>query len=206
MKVKKYSFKPAALAIVAGMALLSLSVEAQQIRSEISVQGTGFFTKDSNGNGIKNTATETGGLLAGYRYNITRWLAAEANYGYDRNTQGYIGSTSGRVQSYIHQITGSAVVKLPGFARVQPYALAGGGGLIFDPTGNAGGTFAGATSEPRGTFLYGGGADYAFTRHLSLRVEYRGYVYKSPSFNLASHKTDAWTHIAQPSAGIVYRF
>jgi hypothetical protein len=145
MKVKKYSFKPAALAIVACMALLSLSAEAQEVRSEISVQGTGFFTKDSNGNGIENKATETGGLLIGYRYNITRWLAPEANYGYDRNTQGYIGSTSGRAQSNNHQITGSAVVKLPGFARIQPYALAGGGGLIFDPTGNAGGTFAGAT-------------------------------------------------------------
>jgi opacity protein-like surface antigen len=206
MKVKKYSFKPAALAIVACIALLSLRAVAQEVRSEVSVQGTGFFTKDSNGNGIENKAKETGGLLIGYRYNITRWLAAEANYGYDRNTQSYIGSTSGRIQSNIHQITGSAVVKLPGFARIQPYALAGGGGLIFDPTDNAGGTFAGATSEARGAFLYGGGADYAFTRHLSLRAEYRGFVYKSPSFNLASLKTDAWTHIAQPSAGIVYRF
>ena len=198
--------KSAALATVACIALLSLSTVAQEVRSEISVQGTGFFTKDGNGNGIENKATETGGLLIGYRYNMTRWLAAEANYGYDRNTQDYIGSTSGRIQSNIHQITGSAVVKLPGFARIQPYALAGGGGLIFDPTDNAGGTFAGATLEARGAFVYGGGADYAFTRHLSLRAEYRGFVYKSPSFNLASFKTDAWTHIAQPSAGIVYRF
>jgi hypothetical protein len=40
------------------------------------------------------------------------------------------------------------VVKLPSFARLQPYALAGGGALVFDPTGNAGGNnFAGATTE-----------------------------------------------------------
>src|SRR6266704_902912 len=96
MKVKKYSVKPAARAIVACIALLSLRAVAQEVRSEVSVQGTGFFTKDSNGNGIKNKATETGGLLIGYRYNITRWLAAEANYGYDRNTQSYIGS-EGRI-------------------------------------------------------------------------------------------------------------
>jgi opacity protein-like surface antigen len=206
MKVKKYSVKLASLAIVGCIALLPLRAVAQEVRSEVSVQGTGFFTKDSNGNGIKNKATETGGLLIGYRHNITRWLAAEANYGYDRNTQSYIGSTSARVQSNIHQITGSAVVKLPGFARIQPYALAGGGGLIFDPTNNAGGTFAGATSQARGAFLYGGGADYAFTRHLSLRAEYRGFAYKAPSLNLASLNTNAWTHLAQPSAGIVYRF
>jgi opacity protein-like surface antigen len=206
MKVKKYSVKLAALAIVACIALLSSRAVAQEVRSEVSVQGTGFFTKDASGNGIKDQATKTGGLLIGYRYNITRWLAAEANYGYDRNTQSYIGSMSGRVQANIHQITGSAVVKLPRFAKIQPYALAGGGGLLFDPTNNAGGTVTGATSQARGTFLYGGGADYALTRHLSLRAEYRGFVYKSPSFNLASLKTDTWTHTAQPSAGIVFRF
>jgi hypothetical protein len=136
MKVKKYSVKPAALAIVACIALISLSAVAQEARSEIGVQGTGLFTKDSNGNGIQNKATERGGLLIGCRYNVTRWLAAEANYGYDRNPQGYIGSTSNRVQSNIHPITGSAVVKLPGFARM-PYTLSGGGELIFGPTANA---------------------------------------------------------------------
>src|ERR1700756_2176534 len=66
MKVKKYSVQPAALAILGCIALLSLSAVAQEARSEISVQGTGFFTKDSNGNGIQNKATETGGLLIGY--------------------------------------------------------------------------------------------------------------------------------------------
>jgi opacity protein-like surface antigen len=203
MKVMKYSVQPTALAIVGCIALLSLRAVAQEVRSEVSVQGTGFFTKDASGNGIQNKASETGGLLVGYRYNITRWLAAEANYGYDRNTQSYIGSTSARVQSNIHQITGSAVVKLPGFARLQPYALAGGGSLLFDPTGNA---VAGATWQAKGTIVYGGGADYAFTKHLSLRAEYRGLVYKAPSFNLASLKTDTWTHTAQPSAGMVYRF
>jgi len=44
------------------------------------------------------------------------------------------------------------------------------------------------------------------TRHISLRAEYRGYVYKAPDFNLAGLNTDSWTHIAQPSAGIVFRF
>lgn len=144
--------------------------------------------------------------MVGYRYNITRWLAAEANYGYDRNTQNYFGGTAGRVESNIHQITGSAVVKLPTFARLQPYVLGGGGALVFDPTGNAAGSFAGATPQTKGAFVYGGGADYAFTRHISLRAEYRGYVYKAPSFDLTSLNTDTWTHIAQPSGGIVFKF
>jgi len=202
----RHSIKRASITVMGCLLLISVTAVAQEVRSEISVQGTGFFTKDSNGNGIENKASETGGLQVGYRYNLTRWLSAEANYGYDRNTQSYIGSASARVQSNIHQVTGSAVVKLPGFARIQPYAIVGGGGLIFDPTNNAGGAFAGATSQAKGAFLYGAGADYAFTKHFSLRAEYRGFVYKAPNFNLSTLNTDAWTHIAQPSAGIVYRF
>ncbi len=58
----------------------------------------------------------------------------------------------------------------------------------------------------QGAFVYGAGADYAFTKHLSFRAEYRGYVYKATDFNLASLNTDAWTHTAVPSAGIVFRF
>jgi opacity protein-like surface antigen len=56
------------------------------------------------------------------------------------------------------------------------------------------------------TFAYGAGAEYAFTRHFSLRAEYRGLVYKAPNFNLASLNTGSWTQIAQPSAGIAFRF
>lgn len=202
----RHSIKRVGMTLAAVTTLLSMAAVAQDItRSEISLEGTGFFTKNSDGNGIHNRASNTGGLLVGYRYNLNRWLAAEANYGYDRNTQSYLGSTSARVQSNIHQFTGAAVVKLPGLARIQPYALAGGGALVFDPTGNLG-TFAGATREARGAFLYGVGGDYVFTKHISFRAEYRGLVYKAPSFNFASLNTDTWTHLAQPSAGIVFRF
>ncbi len=49
-------------------------------------------------------------------------------------------------------------------------------------------------------------ANYALTQHFSLRAEYRGFVYKNPDFGLAALNTDSWTHTAQPSAGIVFRF
>lgn len=206
MKFNAQAIKRSVLTFAGLMLALSMVAVAQEQRSEVSIEGTGFFTKDTTGNGTLDRATNTGGFLVGYRYNINRWLAAEANYGYDRNTQTYFGSTPARVESNIHQFTGSALVKLPGLGRIQPYALAGGGALVFDPTGNSGGTFSGATLEARGAFLYGAGADYVFTRHISFRGEYRGLVYKAPSFNLASLNTDSWTHIAQPSAGIVFRF
>src|SRR5437879_12180276 len=83
----------------------------------ISLQGTGFFTKDADGNGIRQHATDTGGFLVGYRYNCSRWLAAEANYGYDRNTQIYFGGTGAREESNIHESHASAVAKMTSFNR-----------------------------------------------------------------------------------------
>ncbi len=212
MKFRSFLFKKTIIAVVALISLVCVTAFAQEgpkeePKSEVSVQGTGLFTKDSNGSGIENKATKTGGVQAGYRYNFNHWLAAEVDYGYARNTQLYYsGDASARVQANLHEITGAAVVKLPNFAKLHPFVLAGGGGLIFDPTKNAGGSYPGATWQARGAFVYGGGADYLLTKHIALRAEYRGFVYKAPDFNLASLNTDKWTHMAQPSAGIVYRF
>ncbi len=188
--------------------LLTVGATAQENRSEISLQGTGFFTKDSDGQGIARTTTNTGGFLIGYRYHVKRWLSAEANYGFDRNTQRYFsGGGLARVQSDVHAATADVVVSLPfAVSKFTPYVLGGGGSMIFHPTGNAGGFVAGADTQARGTFLYGAGVNYTLTKHFSLRGEYRGYVYKDADFGLRALNTDSWTHTAQPSAGIVFRF
>src|SRR5580700_3423171 len=84
----------AAMMLASFVMLIALGATAQESRSEVSVQGTGFFTQDSSGQGVSRTTTDTGGFLVGYRYHINRWLAAEANYGFDRDTQRYF-STGG---------------------------------------------------------------------------------------------------------------
>ena len=59
----KYSMK-LAVANVGVLALASVSAAGQEIiRSEVSLEGTGFFTHDSSGNGDLNRATNIGGLL-----------------------------------------------------------------------------------------------------------------------------------------------
>jgi opacity protein-like surface antigen len=197
------------LTMLAGfIALSTLGAIAQENRSEISLQGTGFFTRDTNGQGISRNTSDTGGFMVGYRYHFNRWLSAEGNYGYDRDTQKYFGGfTESRVQANVHTVTADVALNLPlPTRRVSTYVLAGGGGLIFDPTGNRGGFLPGADTQGRGAFLYGAGADYVLTRHFSLRAEYRGFVYKNPDFGLRALNTDSWTHTAQPSAGLVFRF
>ena len=200
--------RQAAIMLAGFVILLTLGATAQESRSEVSLQGTGFFTQDTNGRGTSRSTTNTGGFLLGYRYHFNRWLSGEANYGYDRDTQRYF-STGGlsRVQSDVHTATADVVVGLPfRVARLSPYLLGGGGSLVFHPTGNAGGFVTGADTQAKGAFLYGAGVNYTLSKHWSVRAEYRGYVYKDPDFGVRALNTDSWTHTAQPSAGIVFRF
>ena len=208
--MRKRKLTSLALFTVVLISLSSMAAMAQEIRSEVSVQGTGIFTKESNSQGVRESATDTGGVLAGYRYHINRWLSAEAVYGWNRNTQEFTSAAgSGRVEADVHQATGGFVlnVPVPRKFKVHPYVLAEGGALVFHPT-LASGTIPGVSQQAVGTFVYGGGFDYPVPalRHVSLRMEYRGLVYKAPDFGLAQLHTDTWTHTAQPSAGLVYRF
>ena len=83
-----------------------------------------------------------------------------------------------------------------------PFVEAGAAALIFDPK-----DAAGIDTQTRAGFVYGGGADFDFTRHVFLRAEYRGFVYDSPTYNLtALQGTDRITHRAEPSIGFGYRF
>ena len=68
--------------IILGFSLLfAVPALAEDTRSEVNLEGTGFFTKDSNNHGISQRATNAGGFLVGYRYHFNDWLAAEADYG-----------------------------------------------------------------------------------------------------------------------------
>src|ERR1700738_1586780 len=99
-----------AITLAGFVIFLTLGAPAQESRSEISLQGTGFFTRDTSGKGISRTTTDTGGFLVGYRYHINRWLAAEGDYGFDRNTQKYFGSFGeSRVQDDLDTVTAALV-------------------------------------------------------------------------------------------------
>jgi len=206
---KNHIMRRAAIMIASVVVLLSLSATAQEIHSEISVQGTGFFPKDTTGQSTLQRGTETGGFLVGYRYHFNRWLAAEAVYGYNRESQQYFEPAGfSKIQANVHQATGGLVFRVPTPARfrISPYVLAEGGALVFDPTGNNFGSVVGAERQATGVFVYGGGADFPIIRHVSLRAEYRGLVYNAPDFGLANLNTKTTTHTAEPSAGIVFRF
>ena len=199
------------LAII--LVLFGMSSWAQEVRNEVTVQGSGFFNKQTTAGGITNEPTNSGGVMAGYRFNLKNWLALEGDYDYFRNSQRFSsisGNTS--IPMNVHAATGVAIVKLPSFRMpagriisavkiVSPFVLAGGGAMFFDPRG------ASLDSvQTRGTFVYGGGVDLPLSKHFLVRAQYRGFVYKTPDFEITSLKVDKYTHSAVPSAGLVFTF
>jgi hypothetical protein len=72
------SMRLSTVTILSIVLFLGGSSVGQESRSEIGLQGTGFFTKDTTGQGTTQRNTNTGGFLVGYRYSFNRWLAAEA--------------------------------------------------------------------------------------------------------------------------------
>jgi opacity protein-like surface antigen len=182
--------------------LLCVSTWAQETRHEVTVQGSGFFTKETADLGITNRPTYSGGVLAGYRFNINEWVGVEGDYDYFNNSQKYINSTGNAlVKTNVHAVTGSAVVKIPTSSSLTPYFLVGGGAVIFHPRDTSS-----VETQTRGTFVYGGGLDLTLTKHFAVRGQYRGFIYKIPDFDVGDLHTDKFTHAAVPSAGLVFTF
>jgi outer membrane immunogenic protein len=187
-----------------GASLAALPVMAQDEagRSEVSVQAFGSFVKSTTQNGIQQDATNSGGVLANYRYFFANSHGVEVNYGYSLNTQRYgFGGGLAGVKSNQHEVTAAYVYRHP-MRNITPFALAGVGGIVFDPT-----DAPGAATQARAAFVYGGGADFKITHRLFARAQYRGFIYNSPTFDLSPVAgADRVTHRAEPSVGFGYRF
>jgi outer membrane immunogenic protein len=201
------------LSAVAFIFLFIASGIAQDFKSEVSVQGTANLPKNSTNIDIPHDATKSGGILVGYRYHLNAWLAVQGDYGYTRDTQKYFDPFFGEtdIQANVHQLTGEAVITAPSSSRVRPYGLAGIGAVFFRPTNSLLNSFVGVgnntgNNQTKPAFVYGGGVDFDITRYMAFRAEYRGLVFKIPDFQLPGLASDNFTHLAQPSVGLVWRF
>jgi outer membrane immunogenic protein len=194
------------LSVIAGAIVMSAPAFSQEespaYKNEASVQAFGSFVNSTTSNGVDQSATNSGGVLASYRFFFNAHNGVEANYGYALNTQNFL-SASGPlgVKTNSHEVSGAYVFRIP-LRRFRPFVLAGAAALVFDPT-----NFPGADAQTRAAFLYGGGADFNISHHVFMRAEYRGFVYSSPTYTLMSlDGTDRITHRAEPSIGFGYRF
>ena len=190
-------------AVVMGGALAALPAFSQETgRSEATVQAFGSWVKSTTQDGVRQDATNSGGVLASYRFFFTNNHGVEVNYGYSLNTQNYaLAAGPLGVKANQHEATAAFVYRHP-LRHFTPFVEAGVGALVFNPSDKAE-----ASTQARAAFVYGGGADFSLTRRVFVRAEYRGLVYNSPTFDLApALGADRVTHRAEPSLGFGYRF
>jgi hypothetical protein len=131
-------------------------------------------------------------------------VGVEADYDYFRNSQKFSTSTTSfRLKSDIHTLTGGAVINLPNplTKRFNSFLYVGGGEMFFvQPNATS---FA---SQMVPVIAFGGGVDVPFSRHLALRLQGKNYLYKAPDFGTSAPTLNKHVQTLVPTAGVVFSF
>lgn len=184
--------------------------------SEFSIMVDGVYGAHltSSSATLNDIPTDSVGLLVGYRVHLNHWEAVEVEYGYTRNAQNYYtpgtaphtSPIEDSVTASMQEFIANEVLETPRLAGVfQPFVLAGGGGVYFNPHDNMTALGLPVSSQWRGAFNYGFGFDF-HVDHLGMRLEYQGLVFKVPDFGNNTFNVNRWTNIAQPSVGLIFTF
>lgn len=200
--MKKIAFLVALLAACATMG------RAQESRQDISLSGFGLvepFMASSTTVQVNSTPAY-GGLLS-YRYMITPTSSLEANYGMTyENKIGYFANPNHyNILTRTQEISG-AFVKSFVYKNWNPFAEAGPAAIIFMPIINSGTQNIDAKQQTEVGGLFGGGFAYELSPSYDLRVEYRGWLVKVPTFGISQLTTNRWYWISAPSIGVAYHF
>jgi len=217
--------KKAGSALAVLLFLSSLSF-GQDGRYDFSLNGSAIFTKQSNGNGITQRATNGAGGLATIRMKFKPKHSVIFNYGRAKNSQVYHTIDNFHVLDNISEYTGAYVFSPFRKGKFDPFVLVGGGLLTFSPRttwvffpplannipNNIQVNF-GAVKQRELAVLYGFGTDYRLRWRFALRLQYRGLFYREPDFKVdassgssLSFFTGARGHMAEPSIGLVFKF
>jgi len=221
------SFIIATLAIV----LVPLSAPAQ---TDIAGSVYGAFSGTTTGNGTQQSPANQAGGLIELRHIANPILGFEATYSFNRANQTYTTDpgtvpcpTSGcsisteSVSASAHEITGDWVPSLH-IANLRPFGVLGAGLLLDVPaSGQAtvtticseclGGipapmtTTSPAQTSAKAVFVYGGGLDWGMLPHIGLRLQYRGNLYSATNVTKVFSSISAFTHTAEPMAGVCFR-
>jgi outer membrane immunogenic protein len=200
------------MVVLAGLLLLTTAAFAQESRQEVSLSGEAIAGPQVYGNDVTQTSTVSGGFLLGYRYMLTPRSALELNYGWAHNSQIFSGGSGTLRPSGIRVHTrqqefSTAYVYTRNYHNFNPFAEVGIGVLVFTPLLDAGTQTQDATKSNKNIGMLSGlGLAYEVSPSFDIRLEYRGFLGKAPSFNDATFKTNRYEWFSIPSIGISYHF
>jgi len=195
-----------------GVLMLSAAAGyAQESRQDVSFSGAGYFGPTVHGTGnvyVFNTGAL--GLVTSYRYMVTPRSALEVNYSFVQDQFRFLDSTnraSGgtRIHSREQEITAAYVYSL-NLKRFSPFAEVGVGTLIFTPILDSGTQLIGTKGSKGVAGLFGGGLAYEISPSFDIRVEYRGFVTKTPSFGVPDFNANRYEVLSMPVIGVAYHF
>lgn len=207
----------ASIIIFGAAAFGCMGAEAQP---DIAASVYGTFSGTTTGNQVVQSPSNAAGVLFEVREIRNPLVGFEATYAYNRADQTYTSliapfcPASGTtctgpiaiVPNNAHEITGDWIASVK-IGSLRPFALAGGGLLLNEPSGGAPNTTSvGSTmSATKGVFVYGGGIDWALAPHIGLRFQYRGNVYSAPALTTVFTSSGAFIHTAEPVVGIYFK-
>ncbi len=206
--------------ILLGVLMLSAAAAvAQESRQDISFSGVGLFGPTIHGdNNVVETPTGALGLLLSYRYMMTPHSALELNYSFVQNNLKFIiGSANTSIYGTYHlrvhsreQEGSVAYVYSWTKKRYNPFVEMGVGMLDFTPILDFETTVLDTKSSKAIAGLVGAGLAYELSPSFDVRIEYRGFLTKTPnfgetlpSFNIS---TDRYEFLSMPTLGVAYHF
>jgi outer membrane immunogenic protein len=182
--------------------------KAQESRMEFSASFLGEKAFDVNGLEVHPMhSTSTGGVLGSYRYDLTPRSQLELNYGFSQYTILYHNVTlpQGQVHTRQQELSG-AYVYTRTYHNFNPFAEVGVGAMVFTPILDSGTTVKDTKQNSNIGALFGAGLAYEISPSFDVRVEYRGFLLKSPDFGEPLFKTNRYYVVQTPSLGIAYHF
>jgi hypothetical protein len=192
-------------------------------KSDVNINLYGTFPTSATGSpqsagnpSLKQTADSSLGFRMGVRHIFSPIFGLEMNFGYSRATQHFVGNTiqTGVVYSHAKPFTIDYVASLPfSLHGVQPFVLAGAGLISY----NISSYIAAPPGRPSlpvrpqkiPIFEYGAGADFhpgLLPPFMALRLQYRGLIGHAPDYRLPYLRTSNVINIAEPQAGLVFKF
>jgi opacity protein-like surface antigen len=219
-------FRSAWAAVAAVFLFTSLGLSQDNGRFDASINGAGVFTKESDGNGIKHSATAGSNYFGTFRFRFRPKHSLVFNYGRAKDSQVYQTGFDFHVVTTITEYSGAYVYSPFQKGKFEPFLLVGGGALAFNPRStwvvlpdfannvpNRVQINLNAAKQTEPAVLYGAGVDYRLVQRIALRLQYRGFLYNAPDFKVnttsgsaVSFFTGSKGHMAEPSIGLVVRF
>jgi hypothetical protein len=218
--------RSACIVVTAVFLITSLGVCQDKGHFDASFNAAAVFTGTANGNNIQQSATIGSNYFGTFRYRFKPKSSLIFNYGRAKNSQIFQTNFDFHVLNTITEYSGAFVYNFFEKGKFEPFVLLGGGALGFNPTStwvffpdfvngvpNRVQINLNATKQTEIALLYGGGVDYVLAKRFALRLQYRGFFYRIPDFNVntvsggaVSFTTGSRGHMAEPSVGMVFRF